>query len=69
MTNLKFYIYISPATEKLETSNLDRQQVNIDRVTLGTLPQEAVMSLAHNHVANLFISSYRGATVIEFVSR
>ena len=27
------------------------------------------MSLAHNHVANLFISSYREATVIRFVSQ
>ena len=45
------------------------QQVNIiKRVTLGTLPQEVVMSLAHNHVANLVISSGRGATVIRFVS-
>ena len=26
------------------------------------------MLLAHNHVANLFISSYRGATIIRFVS-
>ena len=46
------------------------QQVNIiERVTLGTPSQEVVMSLAHNHVANLFMSSYRGATVIKFVSR
>ena len=46
------------------------QQVNIiERVPLGTPPQVVVMSLAHNHVTNLFISSYRGATVIRFVSR
>ena len=37
----------------------------IERVLLGTLPQAVVMSLAHNHVTNLFISSYRGATVIK----
>ena len=43
------------------------QQVNIiERVPLGTPPQVVQMSLAHNHVADLFISSYRGATVIKF---
>ena len=42
------------------------QQVNIERVPLGTPPQAVVMSLAHNHMTNLFISSYRGATVIKF---
>ena len=36
------------------------QQINItERVPLGT-PQVVVMSLAQNHVTNLFISSYRG---------
>ena len=50
-----FTIYISPVTEKLETSNLD--QINIERVPLGSLSQGAVMSLAHNHLTNLFISS------------
>ena len=44
-----------------------RQQVNItESVPLGTLPLEVVMSLAHNHVTILFISSYKGATVIKF---
>ena len=41
------------------------QQVNlIQRVQLGTPPQEVVMALAHYHVAltNLSISSYRGAS-------
>ena len=40
----------------------------IQRVPLSILPQEVVMSLPHNHVAltNLFISSYRGATVFKF---
>ena len=42
------------------------QQVNIiERVPLGA-SQAVVMTLAHNHVTNLFISSYRGATVIKF---
>ena len=36
-----------------------------ERVPLGAQPQIVVMSLAHNHVTNLFISSYRGATVIK----
>ena len=43
------------------------QQVNIiERVPLGFHLQVVVMSLAHNQMANLFISSYRGATVIKF---
>ena len=43
------------------------QQVNIiERAPLGTPPQAVVMTLAHNPVANLFISSYRGATAIKF---
>ena len=32
----------------------------IERVPLGTPPQAVVMSLAHNHQTNLFISNYRG---------
>ena len=51
--------------EKLETKF--GQHVNIiERVPLGTPPQAVVMTLAHNHVTNLFISSHRGATVIKF---
>ena len=43
------------------------QQVNInEKVSLGTQTQMVVMTLAHNHVTNLFISSYRGATAIKF---
>ena len=43
------------------------QQANIiEGVALGTPPQAVVISLAHNHMANLFISSYRGATIIKF---
>ena len=51
--------------EKLETKF--GQQVNIiEGVPLGTPPQAVVMKLAHNHLTNIFISSYRGATVIKF---
>ena len=38
----------------------------IERVSLGTPPQAVVMSLANNHLTNLFISSYGGAAVIKF---
>ena len=42
-------------------------QINIiERVPLGTPPQAVVMSLAQNHLKNLFISNYRGAAVIKF---
>ena len=42
-------------------------QINIiERVPLGTPSQAVVMLLAHNHLTNLFISSYRGAAVIKF---
>ena len=37
----------------------------IERVPLGTLPQVVMMSLAHNHLTNLFILSYTGAVVIK----
>ena len=60
MTSLK--IYISPVMKKLEIWT----QLNlIERVTLGTLPHEVETSLAYNHMTNLLISSYRGATVIK----
>ena len=65
MSSLK--IYISSVMEKLETKF--GQQVNlIQRILLGTPPQEVVTSLLYNHVilTNLFISSYRGAIVIKF---
>ena len=43
------------------------KQVNIiERVPLDTPPLAVVISLAHNHVIDLFNSSYRGATVIKF---
>ena len=38
----------------------------IERVPLGTPPQALVMPLAHNHLTNLFISSYRVAAAIKF---
>ena len=59
------YIYIS---SQVEARNIKfGQQVNIiERVLLGTPLQEEVMSLAYNHVTNLFNSSYKGATVIKF---
>ena len=57
-------LYISSHLEA--RNNKFGQQVNIERVPLGTPPQAVVMSLAHNHMTNLFISSYRGATVIKF---
>ena len=38
----------------------------IERVPLDTPPQVVVMSLAHNHLTDLFISIYRGAAVIKF---
>ena len=41
----------------------------IERVRLGAQPQAVKMSLAHNHVTNLFISNYRGATVIKLGSK
>ena len=45
------------------------EQVNlIQRAPMGTLPQEVVTSLPSNHMTltNLYISSYREATVIKF---
>ena len=38
----------------------------IERVPLGALLQAVVMPLAHNHLTNHFILSYRGAAVIKF---
>ena len=47
---------------------LEHQLNFIQRLQVSPLPKEVVMSLPHNHVilTNLFISSYRGATVIKF---
>ena len=65
MTCLKIYIYIS---SHREARNIKfGHQINIiERVPLGTLPKGVVISLAHNHLKNLFISKYRGAAVIKF---
>ena len=62
ITNLKIYVSSQEEARNIKFG----QQVNIERVPLGTPPQAVVMTLAHNHVTNLFISSYRGATVIKF---
>ena len=64
MTSLR--IYISPIYGEARNIKFGQQVNIIERVPLGTPPQVVVMSLAHNHVTNLFISSYRGATVIKF---
>ena len=66
MTNIK--IFISPFIEKLEAFKFGQQVNLIQRVPSGTLPQEVVMSLAHNYatLSNFFISSYKETTVIKF---
>ena len=63
MISLKIYIISSHR----EARNIKfEQRVNIiGSVPLGTPPQALVMTLARNHVTNLFIVSYRGATVIK----
>ena len=62
ITNFKIYVSSQEEARNIKFG----QQVNIERVPLGTPPQAVVMTLAHNHVTNLFISSYRGAAVIKF---
>ena len=73
MTNLKIYlsifisIYIYISSQGEARYIKFGHQINIiERVPLGTLSQAVVMSLAHNHLKNLFISNYRGAAVIKF---
>ena len=63
MTSLR--IYISPIYGEARNIKFGQQVNIIERVPLGA-SQAVVMTLAHNHVTNLFISSYRGATVIKF---
>ena len=65
MTSLKFCM--SPSIKKLETLKFVQEVNLIQKVSLGTLPREVVTSLSHKYVtlANLLISSYRGATVIK----
>ena len=62
MTSLKIYISSHGEARNIKLGCL----INIERVPLGTLPQAVVMSLAHNHLANLLILGYRGAAVIKF---
>ena len=65
MTTLE--IYISPSIKKLEAFKFGEQGNLIQKVPLGKPPQEVVRS-PQNYVtlANVFISSYRGPTVIKF---
>ena len=63
ITSSKIYIFSHGEARNIKFG----QQVNIiERVPLGTPRQVVVMTLAHNYVTNLFISSYKGATVIKF---
>ena len=59
-------IYISPVYGEARNIKFGQQLNIIERLPLGTPPQAAVMTLAHNHVTNFFISIYRGVTVIKF---
>ena len=57
MTSLKIY---TSSHGKARNIKFGLQLNPIQRAPLGTLPQEVVMSLAHNPVTNLFISiTYR----------
>ena len=54
------------AMEKLETPDSNRQTSLIQRVPFGTPPHDVVTSLTQScDMANLFIISYRGTTVIK----
>ena len=63
MTILKIYTSSHGEARTIKFGHLIN---TIEIVLLGTLPQAGVMSLAHNHLTNLFISSNRGAAVIKF---
>ena len=65
ITSLKIYIYAS--IKKLVIFKFGEQVNLIQKVPLSKLPHEVVMS-SHNYVnlANIFISSHREATVINF---
>ena len=65
MTTLK--IYISPSIKKLEAIIFGEQGNLIEKVSLGKPHQEVVRS-PQNYLtlANLFISSYKGPTVIKY---
>ena len=64
MTSMK--IYIIPVLEKLRTSNFKLQLNLIRRIQFHTPAQEVVMTLPHNQMTNLLMSSCKGATVIKF---
>ena len=71
MTSLNIYIYVYIyiyISSHREGRNIKfGHQMNIiQRVSPGSMPQVLVMSLAHNHLTNLFILNYRGAAVIKF---
>ena len=61
-------LYISSHGEATRNIKFGQQVNLILRVLLGTLLQELVTSLPHNHVTltNLFISSYSRAIVVKF---
>ena len=64
MTSLKIYIVSSYGEAK---NTKFGQPINpIQNVSLVAPSRKVVTSLPHNYVINLFISSYRGATVIIF---
>ena len=60
ITSLKIYMWTKQKHQIWQAGNL------IQRVPLCTLPRMVKMLLPHNHMTNLFISSYRGATIIKF---
>ena len=65
MVSLK--IYISPVTEMIEASNLDANEPH-SKGSIGNPASVGSDIITNNHMTltNLFISSYRGATVIKF---
>ena len=60
MTSLKFYI--SPSIKKLETLKFGQEVNLIQKVSLGTLPQEVVTSLPHKYLVTegLLLSNVGG---------
>ena len=59
-------IYVSPSHGEARNVKFGHLINMIERVLLGTPPQMVVISLAHNHLTNIFIWNYRGAAVIKF---
>ena len=63
MATLRIYISSHREARNIKFGH----QINIiKKVPLGAPPQAVAVSLAHNHLTNLFILSYRGADVIKF---